>query len=241
MTFMFKVIHYCQLFIWKLLKYVSSNIWAWSERGLLDLLVALIKSKVKLDLLTNMHMLLIVEKGIRGGICYSIYWYSKANNKYMKHYDENKESTYLQYCDINNLYDWTMSQKLPVNHFQWIEDPSQFHEDFIKNSNVESDGGYFFEDDAQYLEKLHKLHNDLPHLPEKMKIEKVEKLAGDLHDKPKYIIHIRNLKEALNHRLVLKKVPRKITFNQNILLKPCIDMNTDIRKKAKNDFEKDFF
>ena len=131
--------------------------------------------------------------------------------------------------------------KAPSKSFSVNRDPSQFHEDFIKNSNVESDEGYFFEDDAQYLEKLHKLHNDLPHLPEKMKIEKVEKLAGDLHDKPKYIIHIRNLKEALNHRLVLKKVPRKITFNQNILRKPCIDMNTDLRKKAKNDFEKDFF
>ena len=74
-----------------------------------------------------------------------------------------------------------------------------------------------------------------------MKIEKVEKLVANLHDKTEYVIHIRNLKQALNHRLVLKKVHRVIKFNQNAWLKPYIDMNTDLRKKAKNDFEKDFF
>ena len=74
-----------------------------------------------------------------------------------------------------------------------------------------------------------------------MKIEKVEKLVANLHDKTEYVIHIRNLKQALNHGLVLKKVHRVIKFNQNAWLKPYIDMNTDLRKKAKNDFEKDFF
>ena len=78
-------------------------------------------------------------------------------------------------------------------------------------------------------------------LPERMKIEKVEKLVANLHDKTEYVIHIRNLKQALNHGLVLKKVHRVIKFNQNAWLKPYIDMNTDLRKKAKNDFEKDFF
>ena len=74
-----------------------------------------------------------------------------------------------------------------------------------------------------------------------MKIEKVEKLVANLHDKTEYVIHIRNLKQALNHRLVLKNVRRVMKFNQNAWLKPYIDMNTDLRKKAKNDFEKDFF
>ena len=73
-------------------------------------------------------MILIVEKGIRGGICHSVYWYAKVNNKYMKNYDENKES-YLQYWDANNLYGWAMSQKLRVNNFKWIKDTSQFIED----------------------------------------------------------------------------------------------------------------
>ena len=183
----------------------------------------------------------MVEKGIRGGICHSIYRYAKANNKYMKDYDKNKESSYLQYWDVNNLYGWAMSQKLPVNNFEWIKDTSQFNEDFIKNYNEESDEGYFLEVDVQYLEKLHELHNDLPFLPERMKIEKVEKLVANLHDKTEYVIHIRNLKQALNHGLVLKKVHRVIKFNQNAWLKPYIDMNTYLRKKAKNDFEKDFF
>ena len=86
--------------------------------------------------------------------------------------------------------------------------------------------------------KLHELHNDLPFLPGRIKIEK---LVGNLHDKNEYITHIRNLKQALNHRLVFKKVYKVIKFNQNAWLKPFIDMNTDLRKKTKNDFEKDSF
>ena len=138
-------------------------------------------------------MLLMVEKGIRGGIYESLYQYIKANNKYMKDYDKNKESSYFQYWDLNNLFGWAMSQKLPVNNFQWIKDTFQINEDFIKNYNEESQG-YFLEVDVQYLEKLHELHNDLPFLPERMKIEKVKKLVTSLHDKAEYIIQIRNLK-----------------------------------------------
>ena len=84
-----------------------------------------------------------------------------------------------------------MSQKLPVNNFEWIKDTSQFNEDFIKNYKEESDEKYFLKIDVQYLEKLHKLHNDLLFLPEKMKIEKVEKLVANLHDKTECVIHIK--------------------------------------------------
>ena len=103
-----------------------------------------------------------------------------------------------------------MSQKLPVNNFEWMEDTSQFKEDFIKNYKEESDEGYFFQVDVQYPENLHNLDNDLPFLPETMKIEKVEKTVANLHDKTEYAIHIRNLKQALNHGLVPKKVHRVI-------------------------------
>ena len=144
----------------------------------------------------------------------------------MKDYNKNKESSYLQYWDVNNLYGWAVPQKLPVNNFEWIKDTSQFNEDFIKNYNEESDEGYFLKVVVQYLEKLHELHNDLPFLPERMKIRKVEKLVANLHDKTEYVLHIRNLKQALNHGLGLKNVHK---------------MNTDLRTKAKNDFEKDFF
>ena len=74
-----------------------------------------------------------------------------------------------------------------------------------------------------------------------METEKVEKLVANFHDKKEYVLYIRNLKQALNHRLVLKKVHRAIKFNQNVWLKPYIDINTHLRRKAKNDFEKDFF
>ena len=132
-----------------------------------------------------------------------------------------------------------MFQKLPVNNFEWIDDTSQFNKDFIKNYNEESDKGCFLEADVQYPEKLHELHNDLRFLPNRMKIRKVEKLLANLHDQTEYVIHIRILKQALNHGLVLKKLHRIIKFNQNAWLKPYIDMNIDLRKKVKNDFGKD--
>ena len=132
---------------------------------------ALKKTKVKLDLLTDIDLLLMVEKGIRGGICHSIYWYAKANNKYKKKYDKNKESPYIQYWNVNNLHGWVMSQRLPVNNFEWIKDASKFNGYFIKNYNEESHKGNFLEVDVQHLEKLHEIHNDLPFSIAKMKIE----------------------------------------------------------------------
>ena len=99
-------------------------------------------------------MVLMVEKGIRGGISHAIHQYAKANNKYMKDYDENKESSCLKYWDLNNLYGWAMSQKLPVYKFEWINDTFQLNGDFIRNYNEESDEGYFLEGDVQYPEKL---------------------------------------------------------------------------------------
>ena len=147
-------------------------------------------------------MLLMVGKGIRGRICHSIHQYAKANNKYIKDFDENKESSHLKNWDVNNMYGWAMSQKHPVNIFEWIKYTSQFNEDFIKGYNEESDEGYFPEVDVQYPKKLQELHNDLSFLPEKIKIEKFEKLLINLYDKTEYVIHIRNLKQALNHGLV---------------------------------------
>ena len=139
--------------------------------------------EVKLELLTDIDLLLMVKKGIRRGICNTSHRYAKANNKYMKNYDKNKELSYLKYWDVNNLYGWAMSQKLPVNKFEWIEETSQFNEDFITNYNEESDEGYFLEVEVQYPQKLHELHNDLPFLPERKKIKKLEKLVTNLYDK----------------------------------------------------------
>ena len=186
-------------------------------------------------------MLLTVEEGIRGGICHSIHKHAKANNKYMNNYDKNKESSYIQYLDANNLYGWAMPQKLPVNGFKWVKNTSKIDEEFIKNYNEDSDKGYILEVDVKYPRKLHDLHSDLPFLPKRMKIDKCKKLVCNLRNKKKYIVHIRSLKQALNHGLKLKKVHRIIEFNQEAWLKPYIDMNAELRKIAKNDFEKDFF
>ena len=115
---------------------------------------------------------------------------------------------------MNDLYGWAMPQKLPVNNFKWFEDLSDFDEGFLKSYNKKSKEGYFLEVNIQYLENLHNFQNHIPFLPERMNIEKVEKFVANLHDKNEYVIHIRNLKQALTHGLVLKKVHRVIKFNQ---------------------------
>ena len=107
------------------------------------------KAGVKLELLTDIDMLLMVEKETRGGICKATHRYAKPNNKYMKNYKKNIESSYIQYLDANSLYGWAMSQKLPVNDFKWIkqEKLSKFNKDFIRNYDENSNAGYFLEVD----------------------------------------------------------------------------------------------
>ena len=182
----------------------------------------------------------MVEEGIRGGICHSIHRYTKANNKYMENYGENKESSYIQYLDANNLYGWAMSQKLPVNGFKWI-DSNEIDEEFIKNYNGNNKKGYILEVDVKYPKTLHDSHSDLPFLPRRIKIDKCKKLVCNLHNKKKNVVHIKSLKQALNHGLKLKRVHRIIEFSQKAQLKPYIDINTELRKLAKDDFEKDLF
>ena len=199
------------------------------------------KTTEELELLTDYDMLLMVEEGIRGGICHSIHRYAEANNKYMKDYNKNIESSYIQYLDANNLYGWAMSQKLPKKKFKWVEDTSKINEEFIKNYNENSCKGYILEVDIKYPKELHDLHSDLPFLPKKMKIDKCKKLVCDLGNKQKFVVHIKSLKQALNHGLKLKRVHRIIEFSQKTWLKPYIDMNAELRKLAKDDFEKDLF
>ena len=106
-------------------------------------------------------MLLMVEEGIRCGLCHSIHRYAKANNRYMENYDESKESWYIQYLDANNLCGWAMSQKLPKNNFKCVEDTSRINEEFTKNYNENSNKGYILEVDVKYPKKVHDLHSDL--------------------------------------------------------------------------------
>ena len=148
----------------------------------------------------------MVEEGIRGGICHSIQRYAKVNNTYMKSYNNNEESSYIQYLDANNLYGWAMSKKLPTNGFKWL-DSNKINEEFIKNYNENDIKAFILEVDIKYPKRLHELHSDLPFLSERMEVNKSKKLVCNLFNKKKYVAHVNTLKQALNHRLKLKKNP----------------------------------
>ena len=199
------------------------------------------KTNVELELITDYDMLLINEEGIRGGICHAVNRYPHANNHYMKDYDKTKESSYIQYLDENNLYGAAMSKKLPIKGFKWLDDIERIDEEFIKEYNEISDKGYVIEADVDYPQELHDLHSDMPFLPKRMVINKTKKLVCNLHNKKNYVAHTNVLKQALDHGLKLRKVHRVIKFDQEAWLKKYIDFNTDLRAKATNDFEKDFF
>ena len=161
------------------------------------------KTGIKLELLQDPDMLLMFEQGIRGGITQSVHRYAAANNPYMEEYDNSKPTNYLQYLDANNLYGWAMSQPLPTGEFRWINcsnwDPARL----VKMFANERKYGYLLEVDVKYPKELHDLHNDIPFMCAKMKINGVEKLIPNLYDKRKYIVHIRALKQAIDHGLVL--------------------------------------
>ena len=123
------------------------------------------KTNVELELLTDYDMLLMVEEGIRGGICHAIQRYAKANNKYMNDYDKKKKPSYIQYLDANNLYGKAMTEKLPVRGFKWVNDISKIDEDFVKEYNKNDNKGYILDVDVDYPSKLQNLHSDLPFLP----------------------------------------------------------------------------
>ena len=137
-----------------------------------------------LELLSDIDMLLFVEKGLRGGVCQAVKRYAKANNPYMgKDFNEDELNSYLLYIDANNLYGGAMSEKLPTHGFKWVEDLSKFTSEFVKNYD-NGDDGYFLEVDLEYPKQLQRSHNELPFLPEKMKLTKgYEKLTCNLFDK----------------------------------------------------------
>ena len=106
-------------------------------------------------------------------------------NKYMKNDDKNIESSYIEFLDANNLHGWAMSQKLPVKDFKWVNKKklSKFNEDFIKKYDEDCNKGYFLEADFDYPTELFNFDKDLPFLPERKKVEKVEKLICSIEDK----------------------------------------------------------
>ena len=217
-------------------------------------------TNIKLELMTDIDMFQFIEKGLRGGISYIANRYGKANNKYMKEYDEKAPSKYIMYLYANNLYGWAMSQNLPTGGFRWM---TQKQIDKINLAKYEDDSkkGLILEVDLEYPEELHNLHNDYPLAAEKIKVtndmlskyskkisEKygistglVHKLIPTLSKKEKYVLHYRNLQLYIDLGLKVTKVHRVLEFDQSPWLKQYIDFNTEKRKNAKNAFEKDFF
>ena len=198
-------------------------------------------TNIDLELLSENNMLLMFEKGIRGGISIISNRYGKANNKYLrKGFNKNKPSKYLMYLDANNLYGCAMSEKLPTHGFKWLTGGEM--EKIYENRHNLNKMPCILEVDLEYPENLHDLHNDYPLCPEKVKCKNgVEKLIPNLRDKKKYVIHYKNLIQCLDMGLKITHIYRGIKFVESEWMKPYIDMNTNLRAKAKNIFEKDFY
>ena len=199
-----------------------------------------------LELLSDYDMLMMFEKGIRGGITHISKRYAEANNKYMKDYDSSKESSYIQYLDANNLYGWAMSQNLPTHGFKWMRDLTKEKVmDILDKANHSMSNygkkGYIFEVDLEYPEHLWDKHNDYPLAPEKLKVNGVEKLISHFKPRTHYVAHYRTLRQCLELGMRLTKVHRGISFYQSPWMEPYIRKNTELRKCASNNFEKDLF
>ena len=200
-------------------------------------------TNINLELLSDLDMLLMFEKGIRGGISMISNRYGEANNKYMSQgFNRNKLKKHLMYLDANNLYGSAMSEKLPTHGFKWLTSGEM--EKLFNNRVVQvwEKTPCILEVDLEYPENLHNLHNDYPFCPERVECKNgVEKLIPNLRDKTKYVIHYKNLIQCLKAGMKLKKIHRGIKFIESEWMKPYIEMNTNLRTKAKNNFEKDFY
>ena len=200
----------------------------------------------ELQLLYDYDMLMMFERGIRGGISHISKRYAEANNKYMKDYDPDEESTYIQYLDANNLYGWAMSQSLPTHGFKWMRDlTKETVMDILEKANHSMSNrgrkGYIFEVDLEYPSNLWESHNDYPLAPEKMIVNGVEKLICHFKPRKNYVVHYRNLRQYLELGMKITAVHRGISFYQSSWMEPYIRKNTELRKTAANSFEKDFF
>ena len=217
-------------------------------------------SGARLRLIDNVDIHLFIEKGVRGGITYIAKRYCRANNEFLKGYDESMEKIFITYWDVNNLYGAAMLEYLPYHESEWLSDDKIDSIDFNCVS-AESDVGYILEVDLKYPCKLHELHNDYPLAPEKLKVSKdilsdyclsiaekydvkvgdVAKLIPNLGDKSCYVLHYRTLQLYVSLGMVVGKIHRVLKFKQSDWLKIFVMFNTAKRMNAANEFEKAFF
>ena len=217
------------------------------------------KTEVELELLKDMDMHLMIERGMRGGISMVSKRYAKANNPRVEGYDPIQLTNYITYLDANNLYGWAMGLPLLKKNFHWKRVMPT--EEQIMKMKWNSKKGWILEVDLEYPAHLHDVHNDYPLAAEKKVIKpeqmseyqrrlmsdldlvmpNTEKLVLTLEDKEKYVIHYSNLQFYLRQGMRLKKVHRVIEFDQEPWMEPYIRMNTEFCKQAKSDFETDFY
>ncbi|XP_068994038.1 uncharacterized protein [Neodiprion pinetum] len=195
-------------------------------------------TNVNLQILDNPEMVLFIEKAIRGGVAQCFNRHARANNRFMgKHFDSSNVKSYLTYFDVNSLYGAAMSVHLAISSFEW-----EYQHIDITNHPDDSPIGCFLEVDSDYPVELHEDHKDLPLCPEYFTPpgSKNAKLATTFYPKTKYILHYRNLKQCLSLGLKVTKVHRVFKFAQSPWLEPYITLNTDMRKRSSNEFEKNF-
>ena len=205
-------------------------------------------TSVRLELLTDVDMLLFVERGIRGGLSQCSHRYVRANNKHLPAgmYDESKSSTYLMYFDVNNLYGWAMSQAMPKGGFRWLDDATVAALDVSSlpdGEDSEESEGYLLEVDIEYPKEIHDAHADLPFCPVREHAQggKQTKLLATLDDKERYVIHYRYLKQCVRHGLRVTRIHRVLRFDQTHWLRDYIRLNTDLRTRATSEFQKTLY
>lgn len=202
----------------------------------------LLKTNIKLELISELEIVRFIQKGIRGGICMCSTRYAIANNKYMQTYDNKLPDSFLIYIDCNNLYGYSMSLPLPMDNFRFLDSSEVAQLDILSIAD-DAEFGFILEVDLLYPDCLHAIHNDYPFCAEKFvpPSGKTSKLIPNLYDKYEYVIHYVHLKTCLRNGLILGKVHRVLTFRQKAFLKEYINLNTELRKKAHTPFQQDLF
>ena len=211
-------------------------------------------TEIELELITDKEKYLFIECGIRGGISQISTRHAEANNKYMSTYDEKKDESSIIYLDANNLYGHAMSSYLPVKNFEWNND--EWTTEKIMKLDDKGEKGYLFAVDLHLPDNKHDYFNNYPLCPENISIKKnelnkwqqknyceskINKLCLTFHDKINYVVNYRYLKLALSLGYELLNVRKVLEYSQSNFLEKYILKNTELRTKAVNDFEKDFY